>query len=85
MQTLTKEYIQQQDLKTCERLLKEILKDSKLDLPLMNHPELLKDADDVGNTIANLEDRIDYLSKVLALEKANATRWGRVVETPQED
>jgi Na+-translocating ferredoxin:NAD+ oxidoreductase RnfG subunit len=83
MQTLTKEYIQEQDQKTCEALLKQILKDPKIFKPLMHHPELVKEANDIANNLAYLEDRIAYLTQLTNLEKANNARWGRVAEEPQ--
>lgn len=77
MEYLSKEYIEEQDQTTCEKLLKNILKDSKIDKPLIKNPSLVKDADDIVNMICYLEDRIAYLYQMANLEKANNARWGR--------
>lgn len=80
MAHLNKEYIDQQDQKTCEALLKEILKDPKINKPLMHHPELVKEANDIANSIAYLEDRIAYQTQLANLEKANNARWGKTID-----
>ena len=80
MEYLTREQINGQDQKTCETLLKKLLKDPKVDKPLIKHPELLKDADELIDTICYLEDRIQHLQMVANLEKANAARWGRDID-----
>jgi hypothetical protein len=78
------DYIKQQDLPTCEQLLKKALKNPDLDKELALHPHLHPQVDDIANTIAALEDRMTYLTQINNLEKANNARWGRtVVEQPQ--
>lgn len=74
------DYIKQQDLAECEKLLAQAMKNPDLDKSLLQHPELHKDLDDITNTIALLEDRIFYLTQVANLEKANAARWGKTLD-----
>lgn len=82
---LTPEYIKQQSIETCEKLLKQLFKDPDLNKPLIGNPDLLSRADELANTICYLEDRIHYLTQLQNLDKANAARWGRVAETQQDN
>lgn len=75
---LEHQHIEQQDLDSCEKLLKQCLKNKDIDLELVKHPELWSQVDALANTICWLEDRIKYLETVANLEKANAARWGKV-------
>lgn len=63
------------DLLKARLRLAELLADPRIDKPLMNNPKLLKIADKISTEIAELEDYIEYLLKMAALEKANQARW----------
>lgn len=83
MQILDKTEIEQLSLKESEALYNKIIKDPLLVKPLTKEHPYWQTVDDIANTIAYLEDHIEYQYKVFNLEKANAARWGRVVEEPQ--
>lgn len=77
---LNKDYIEQQDLASCEKLLKQALKNPDIYLELALHPHLHQQADELANTICYLEQRIDRLSQLENLAKASATRWGKTLD-----
>lgn len=74
---LDSNYINEQDLATCEKLLAKAHKNKDIDRSLIKYPELWTDADPIANTLCFLEDRITYLKQLENLEKANAARWGK--------
>lgn len=74
---LERDYIEQQDLASCEALLAQAVKNKQIDKNLITNKELWPEVDSLANTLCWLEDRIAYLRQLINLEKANAARWDR--------
>lgn len=77
---LSADAINEMDLKSAEKALKQILKDPEIELPLLSNPHLHPKVEQLSDIIARLEDHIFHLTQIENLAKANAARWGKTID-----
>ena len=72
-----KEYTREQ----CHAAMAELASKYDLDKPVSRYTD---EIDRVVNDLAELEQRLDYLQMLDNIHKANASRWGNLVEGTRE-
>lgn len=81
--TLTKEEIKTYTIAQTELALKKFHKTWNIDQELT--PELLRQVDDIANTMLWLEDHLAHARQAILAQQASAIRWANVAEKSQLD
>jgi len=69
--------IQQMDKKSIQEALKKVDKNPKLNLSIIEHPELWADVDLLANELLWLEDRLHYIEQCEIARRANEIKLAR--------
>ena len=72
-----KEYTREE----CHAAMNKLEREYNLDKPITQYTD---EIDRVVNDLAELEQRLDYLQMLDNIHKANASRWGNLVEGTTE-